>query len=161
MNDVNIREISKTDNAALGEIIRSVLMEYDAHHGGTAFDDPELDHMFEAYQNEGSIYFVAEVNGSLVGGAGIKRLDGNLEGYCELQKMYLLPQTRGLGVGKTLMEKCLKFAKEAGYEHCYLETLGSMEGAQLLYRKFGFEVIDRPLGDTGHFGCNVWMLKKL
>jgi putative acetyltransferase len=57
MNDVNIREISKTDNVVLAEIIRSVLMEYDAHHGGTAFDDPELDHMFEVDQNEGSIYF--------------------------------------------------------------------------------------------------------
>lgn len=53
MNDVNIREISRTDNVVLSEIIRSGLMEYDTHYGSTAFDDLELDHMFEVYLERG------------------------------------------------------------------------------------------------------------
>jgi putative acetyltransferase len=30
-----------------------------------------------------------------------------------------------------------------------------------VYEKFGFIYLDGPLGNTGHFGCNVWMLHKL
>jgi putative acetyltransferase len=161
MEEVRIRKIHQEDNIPLAKIIKSVLKEHDAHHGGTAFDDPETDRMFETYQVFNSRYFVAELNGRLVGGAGIHELNGKEKEYCELQKMYLLPETRGVGIGKALMETCLEFAKQSGYQYCYLETLCSMKAAQALYRKFGFEMQDKPVGETGHFGCNVWMLKKL
>jgi putative acetyltransferase len=36
-----------------------------------------------------------------------------------------------------------------------------MEAAQKLYNKVGFEYLDKPLGNTGHTSCPVWMLKKL
>jgi putative acetyltransferase len=29
------------------------------------------------------------------------------------------------------------------------------------YEKFGFEYLDHPMGNTGHFGCELWMIKKL
>jgi len=161
MKQLQIREIRQDDNKPLAQVIKSVLVEYDAHHGGTAYDDPETERMFENYQTERFRYFVAELNGELVGGAGIQGLKGKEQDYCELQKMYLNSETRGLGVGKALMETCLEFAKKAGYQYCYLETLCNMEAAQTLYRKFGFENQNEPIGDTGHFGCNVWMLKKL
>jgi putative acetyltransferase len=43
----------------------------------------------------------------------------------------------------------------------YLETLKSMEAARRLYRRFGFEALDGPMGATGHSSCNYWMSRKL
>ncbi len=51
--------------------------------------------------------------------------------------------------------------KEFGFEQCYLETLPYMEGARKLYRKVGFKDLEAPMGDTGHYSCNLWMLKDL
>jgi len=59
------------------------------------------------------------------------------------------------------MNICLKRAKELGFESCYLETLPYMEDARKLYAKVGFETLNEPMGDTGHYSCNLWMLKKL
>jgi putative acetyltransferase len=36
-----------------------------------------------------------------------------------------------------------------------------MEAAQKLYKKNGFISLEKPMGATGHYSCNVWMLKKL
>ena len=52
-------------------------------------------------------------------------------------------------------------AKNSGYRQCYLETLDHMSHARHLYQRHGFEFIDSPMGNTGHFGCNSWMVKNL
>ncbi len=80
---------------------------------------------------------------------------------CELQKMYFLPEARGQGMGERLLRRCLAFAKEAGYRLCYLETLKSMDQAQKLYQRLGFETLRAPMGATGHFGCDRWYALKL
>ncbi len=73
--------------------------------------------------------------------------------------MYLVPAERGKGLGKLLIENCLAFAKEAGYAHVYIETLPELRKAMSVYEKFGFRYLDGPMGDSGHFGCDVWMLE--
>jgi putative acetyltransferase len=75
--------------------------------------------------------------------------------------MYLLPEARGKGTGKLLIEKCLEFAKEAGYQKVYLETLPELKKAIHVYEKFNFRYLPGPMGNTGHFGCDVWMIKEL
>ena len=75
--------------------------------------------------------------------------------------MYFLPGARGLGAGTALMQRCLEAARAAGFRRCYLETLGGMDAALRLYQRSGFARIDRPLGDTGHGGCNVFCLRDL
>ena len=60
-----------------------------------------------------------------------------------------------------MIKICLDRAREFGFEKCYLETMPYMKAAQKLYEKKGFEYIDAPLGDTGHYSCPVWMLKQL
>lgn len=72
-----------------------------------------------------------------------------------------VPESRGKGIGKKLMEGCIQAAKDLGYEKIYLETLDNMSDARELYLKSGFESIEKPLGNTGHCGCNTWMEKKL
>jgi putative acetyltransferase len=161
MKSITIREIQKQDNDEIAAIVRNVLMEMGAPKVGTAYADPYLDSLFEVYAVPNAIYFVIENNGKIIGGAGVKQLDNSDENICELQKMYFLPEARGLGLGKKLMDLCLEKATEFGFDGCYIETMTYMEAAQKLYKKVGFHYLDKPMGNTGHSSCPVWMLKKL
>lgn len=156
-----IRQIEKNDNEHVAKVIRSVLEEFNVPKVGTAYADPELDMMFEAYSKPKSAYFVVEKEGRIIGCAGIAPLANGSSEVCELQKMYFLSETRGLGIGSQMMDICLEKAKAFGFEKCYLETMPYMEAAQRLYKKSGFEYLDTPMGCTGHSSCPVWMIKQL
>ena len=160
-NNIVIREVTLADNTQIAQVIRDVLIEFGVPKVGTAYADASLDCMTETYANNQSAYFVIEDHGKIIGGAGIAPLD-NFEGnVCELQKMYFLPEARGRGLGIKMMQKCLDKAKDFGFEKCYLETMPYMDNAQKLYAKVGFESLDKPLGNTGHYSCNVWMIKAI
>ncbi len=162
MNDtIVIRPIHKEDNPFIAKIIRSSLEEFDAAIEGTAYTDKETSAMFETYRSGNSIYYVASLNGEIVAGCGINQLKDGNKNICELQKMYMLPKARGKQIGKQLILKCLDFAKKSGYEACYLETFPNMIAAIKLYKQNGFKKIDQALGNTCHYSCDVWMLKKL
>ncbi|WP_158728698.1 MULTISPECIES: GNAT family N-acetyltransferase [unclassified Flavobacterium] len=161
MENYSIRKIHKEDNAAVAELIRSVFDEMNIPKVGTAYEDPYLDLMFEEYSKPRSVYYVVEHNSRIVGAAGIAPLANEAVFICELQKMYFLPETRGMGIGTEMMEVCLQSARNFGYEKCYLETMPFMHDAQKLYKKTGFVNIDGPMGSTGHSSCPVWMLKDL
>jgi putative acetyltransferase len=166
-----IREIEPKDNLKIATVIQNVFEELDAPKVGTAYADPHLNTLFEVYQDENEIYFVVESSWDLsvqendesiiLGGCGIgKLIDAEIK-ICELQKMYLAKEARGKGIAKALMQKCLAFAKQVGYDKCYIETLPFMKDAQKLYVKSGFTYIDGPLGSTGHNACDVFMIKDL
>lgn len=156
-----IREIQKKDNPQVANVIRTVFIEDDFPKTGTAFEDKQLDFMFESYDKTNAVYFVVENNGKIVGGAGVSKLAATEENICELQKMYILSEARGNGLGNKLIQLCLDKAKEFGYEKCYLETLPTMKAAQHLYQKLGFKYLDKQLGNTCHTSCHVWMIKDL
>ena len=156
-----IREIEQEDNPKIAKAIRSVLIELGVPKVGTAYEDRALDCMTETYMASNKAYFVVSSGDEIIGGAGISPLDNYEGNVCELQKMYFMPEARGRGLGSEMMSKCLEFAKQAGFEQCYLETLPYMEDAQKLYRKVGFKSITQPMGNTGHYSCTVWMLKNL
>lgn len=158
---MHIRKIEKKDNAAVAEIVRSVMMELGAPKIGTAYSDPNLDTMYETYQKENAAYFVVENDHNIIGGAGLQQLENGDKTICELQKMYFLPEARGLGLGAKMITLCIEKAKEFGFKKCYLETMPFMVDAQKLYKKNGFYNIDGLLGNTGHTYCSVWMLKDL
>ncbi|TDD78869.1 GNAT family N-acetyltransferase [Flavobacterium caseinilyticum] len=161
MENYSIRKINKEDNPEVAQLIRAVFDEMDIPKVGTAYEDPYLDLMYEEYNKSRSVYYVVENNGKIVGVAGIAPLANEAETICELQKMYFLPEARGIGIGSEMMEVCLQSGKNLGYEKCYLETMPFMLDAQKLYKKAGFNYIDAPMGSTGHVSCPVWMLKEL
>jgi len=157
----SLRNIRPTDNPVLSKIVKGTLAEFGANHPGTVYYDPTTDALYELFQKEGSAYFVAEMNGEIAGGGGIYPTDGLPADTCELVKMYLLPQARGTGLGRTLIEKCIATAREKGYKKIYLETMPELKQALSIYAKFGFEYLKGPMGNSGHTGCSLWMLKKL
>src|SRR5690554_5520121 len=83
------------------------------------------------------------------------------KGYAELVKIYLKSEYRGKGIGKQLMDRSIVYAKAKGYTHLYLESFPSLKEAIVLYEKIGFERVESPLGDSGHFACDVWMMLTL
>lgn len=161
LNNIIIREVQKTDNAQLERIIKACFPEYDIPLTGTAYEDLETTQMFESYQKDKEIYFVIEVDSEVLGGAGIKPLKQGDGTVCELQKMYFSPKIRGKGYGKLLFKKCLKAAKDFGFNKCYIETASQLEAAIHIYESFGFKHLSEPLGNTGHYSCGIWMIKDL
>jgi putative acetyltransferase len=159
--EIQIRLIQPSDNPHLAKIVRNTLAEFGAANPGTVYFDSTTDALFELFQTPKAAYFVAEANGKILGGGGIYPTEGLPENTCELVKMYLLPEARGIGLGRTLIEQCLATAKENRFQQVYLETLDELHLALRIYDKFGFEYLKAPMGNSKHFGCGLWMLKKL
>jgi putative acetyltransferase len=159
---IHIRSIRPGDDAALATIIRSVLEEFGANKPGTVYYDRETDHLHELFsQTPRSAYQVAEQDGKIVGGAGVFPTPALPEGTCELVKMYLLPEARGKGVGKELIQHAFRLAKELGYHSMYLETMPELRTAIGMYEKMGFRYLTGPKGCSGHNGCDIWMERSL
>ena len=157
----NIRPILPADNPAIASIIRNTLTEFGANKPGTAFYDKATDDMFASFQVNGSRYHVGLIDGRIVGGGGIYPSAGLPEGVCELVKMYLDPSARGKGLGGQLIEKCLSFARSYGYRQVYIETMPELQKAASIYERYGFRYLQAPMGNTGHYGCSLWLLKDL
>jgi len=158
---ITIRDLRKEDNPALAKVVKDTLAEFGANHPNTVYYDPTTDTLFEVFQTPRSKYFLAELNNKIVGGGGIYPTDGLPPDTCELVKMYLLPEARGFGLGRTLIEKCIEAAAENGFKKIYLETMPELKQALSVYEKFGFEYLNGPIGNSGHTGCSLWMLKKI
>ena len=158
-----IRNIKEEDDEALASIIRRTLEEFGANHPGTVYFDEAINHLSKMFQIERSTYFVVfdEENNKILGGGGIYPTEGLPADTAELVKLYLLPETRGKGIGKLLINKCLSFAKQAGYSKVYLESMDELSGAVGLYERLGFSYLNAPLGNTGHCYCGIWMIKEI
>ena len=163
MSDKNIviREIRPEDNAQIESVIKGCFPEFKIPLEGTAYVDPETRMMYDSYQGEREVYFVVASGSDILGGGGIKPLEGVDGNICELQKMYFSPKVRGKGFGKKMFETCLKAAENFGYETCYLESASQLKAAIHIYEQFGFKHRTEPLGNTGHYSCGIWMEKKL
>lgn len=159
---VQIRPIALADNKAMATIIRTALTEFGANKPGTVFYDDTTDHLYELFQSAPlSAYYVAEKNGELIGGAGIFPTEGLPANTCELVKMYLHKSARGMGLGRFMIDQCILTAKEKGFTQIYLETMPELKKAVSVYEKFGFHYLNGPMGNSGHNGCDIWMLRNI
>lgn len=160
--NLHLRPMVASDNPSVARVIRTVSAEFGlTADKGYTVADPNLDRLFELYSEANSAYWVVEMDGEVVGGGGIAPLLCSAPDICELQKMYFLPQLRGLGLARRLALQALDFARDHGFRRCYLETTASLTRAIALYEQLGFEHITEPLGCTGHVDCEVRMLKAL
>ncbi|MCT9978836.1 GNAT family N-acetyltransferase [Acinetobacter sp. I-MWF] len=158
-----IRTIQIQDNPSIAQVIREVSKEFGlAPESGFAVADPILDDLYQVYAQPNAQYWIIEdANGRIVGGGGLSPLQGDAT-VLEIQKMYFLPELRGLGFAKKILEKCFEFAQQQGFQSCYLETTQDLWQAIKLYEKLGFKHLSQPKGNTGHSHvCEVWMLKTL
>lgn len=161
MSTITIRPVEEADNGALATIIRNAFLEFNAPTRNTVFEDPTTDHLSGLFEAAGSRLWVAEEDGRLLGCCGIYPTEGLPEGCVELVKFYLSGAARGKGVGAALFHKCQESAQALNYKELYLESLPQFATAVGMYERLGFKKLDHPLGNSGHTGCNIWMLKTL
>jgi len=115
-------------------------------------DSPEqLQSRFTA---PGATMFLAFLDDAFMGYAGFSRVSADM---AEVEKVYVRPQARGLGVGAALFTQVMAGMASNGYTAARLETTTFMTNAQALYRKFGFVQVPPfrasmgDLGDTSVF----------
>ena len=142
-------------------MIRTVFDQHDAPKEGTVYTDPTTDYLYELFRTPKSILWVAEVDNRAIGCCGLYPTEGLEENCVELVKFYLSENARGKGIGKELMRKSMDSAKKLGYTHMYLESLPDFSKAVGMYEKLGFTRLEKPLGNSGHTTCNIWMLNAL
>src|SRR5208337_17939 len=150
------RTIEKKDNYFIAELIRNVFREFKIDKPGTVYTDPTTDNLFELFEVPKSKYWICEENGIILGGCGIYPTKGLPDGCAELVKYYVSNESRGKGIGKELMQRSFDSAIEFRYKQLYLESLPELEKAVAIYEKAGFKKIDKPLGNSGHYACNIW-----
>jgi len=161
ITSITVRRIEKRDNAGIAELIRKVFREFKIDRPGTVYFDPTTDDLYTLFQTPRSIYWIALDGSDIIGGCGIYPTPALPEGCAELVKFYLAAEYRGKGTGRMIMEKSIDSARELGFRQIYLESMPELGKAVKMYEKAGFRIIDHPMGNSGHFGCDIWMLKEL
>lgn len=135
-----VRDASNADEAAIREVVYTVLAEY-----GLAPDpdgtDADLADLEGNYWRRGGVFrVVVSAEGPIVGCAGLFRLN-SME--AEVRKMYLLPLARGSGLGRLLLDQLIADARRLGYRRVVLETASVLSEAIGLYRSAGFSPVPR------------------
>lgn len=144
--DIRIRPIAPRDDAAIARIARTALRAHGLDIPGTAYFDPELDHLSSYYaaDERNRAYFVAvDYQDTVLGGAGFSAFP-SFDRCAEVQKLYVAETARRQGIGAALMDAVEAAARERGFRHLYLETHSNLEAALRLYEHLGFELIERP-----------------
>lgn len=97
----------------------------------------------------GCALYIAAIDDKTAGCAGFSRAD---DGMAELEKVYVKPPFRGLGIGPALLSKVMAAIRTSGYTGARLETANFMTAAQALYQRHGFVKVSpfrRSIGNTG------------
>jgi ribosomal protein S18 acetylase RimI-like enzyme len=98
--------------------------------------DAELAGLPAPYDPPAGCLLLAKQGGATIGIVGLKPL---LPGIAEIKRLYVVPEARGTGLGRSLAERALAEAKAKGYERVRLDThRPSMGAAMALYRALGF-----------------------
>jgi GNAT superfamily N-acetyltransferase len=121
-------------------LVFSVLREYglSPDPDGT---DADLDDVAQNYFDRGGTFRVlVSPAEEVVGCGGLYPLDAE---EVEIRKMYFLPEVRGLGLGRALLNELIVTAQERGFRRIVLETASVLKEAISLYARFGFRAVQR------------------
>lgn len=157
-----LQKLSEQEDAELAALIRKALKEHDLDKPGTVYYDPQLDHLSAFYGDpvtSGEYFVLKDEAGNLAGGCGYAAY-APIENCAELQKLYLFDAYKGQKLGWMLLKMAEVKAREAGYSKACIETHSNLQKAIALYRKNGFEPIDRP-ASVSHDFMDCFLLKAL
>lgn len=156
-----IRAMEEGDDAIIAGIVRENLRRYHLDIPGTAYFDPQLDHLSAYYASAPDrAYFVAETEtGEVVGGIGMDVFPG-FDRCGEIQKLYVADGCKRRGIGQQLLWWIEDYARRIGLTCAYLETHSALREALCLYEKNGYLRIDRPAA-VMHSTMDRFYMKKL
>ncbi len=100
----------------------------------------------------GELLLARGADAKALGCVGLRPLD---DGACEMKRLYVTPEGRGLGLGRALAERVVAEARRIGYPDMRLDTLPRLTAAIALYEDMGFKRIapyyDTPIPGTLFF----------
>ncbi|MBQ7588684.1 MAG: GNAT family N-acetyltransferase [Lachnospiraceae bacterium] len=139
--------------------VKDLITEYSKRLGR----DLSFQHIDEELQNPAFKYtapageiLVALENEKVIGMVAYHR---HTDERCEMKRLYVKPETRGMHLGDALVEEIIKHAVNAGYKEMVLDTIIPLKAAISLYKKHGFEeceaYYDNPMDDV------IYMRKSL
>lgn len=147
MHPINITEaISEADFVRVKKLIQEYLAWLIAEGGEGVREtllsqniENEMETLRQTYTKPNGSVFLVYHQEKAVAIAGIKRFSKN---ECEVKRMFVQQGSRGLGIGKLLLQSCIDSAQKLNYERIKLDTLDFMRSAIKLYTDFGFVEID-------------------
>jgi len=142
---------------------RSLLLEY-VNSLGVDLSFQNVEHELAdfpaSYLPPGGALLLATNAERLAGSIAMRALDNQV---CEMKRLYLRPEFRGLGIGRKLAVAIIDTAKSMGYQRMRLDTLPGMDDAQRLYRALGFEDIapyyENPIAGTRYLELDLRLCK--
>ena len=97
-------------------------------------------HFVKNYDAKRERCWIAEKDGARVGAVFVAKASEEL---AKLRLLHVEPQARGLGIGKRLVEECIRFARQAGYQRMTLWTQSILRAARHIYEHAGFRVVQQ------------------
>jgi DNA-binding MarR family transcriptional regulator/GNAT superfamily N-acetyltransferase len=127
-----------------------------SRHGALYSEEYGLNHMMEAYVADVVARFlrdfdsarehcwIAERDGAPIGSVMLVK---ESDETAKLRMLIVEPKARGLGVGRALVEECIRFARRTGYHEVVLWTHSILTAARRIYASVGFEIIETETHD--------------
>jgi len=92
--------------------------------------------------------WMAEMNGEIVGSVFVVKKTDDI---AKLRLLIVDPKARGMGIGKRLVDECIRFARQAGYHKMTLWTNNVLTAARHIYKTAGFQLVkEEPHHSYGH-----------
>jgi putative acetyltransferase len=114
--------------------------------------EKELQTLHQVYSPPMGCIILAKQHNETVGCVALKPID---EGICEMKRLYVRPEVRGVGLGRKLVEELISFARKSSFNCMKLDTVSKLKEAISLYRSFGFvettPYVYNPLSDVLYF----------
>ena len=130
-----ICEASNDDCERVINLVSSVLDEFQLPFEPDSKDADLADIEMMYIKAGGWFEVIEDKSGRLLGTYGLFPLN---DITCELRKMYFLPEIRGIGMGREVLERAVSHARRLGFRTMVLETISVLERAIHVYQRFGF-----------------------
>lgn len=141
--------IKNAETATEIQAVRRLFREYESYlNVDLCFQDfeNELTNLPGVYVPPDGALLIAVQKAHVVGCVAVRRMD---DSTCEMKRLYVIPETRGSGLGRQLAEVIIQRARDLGYRRMVLDTLDRLKEAMGLYESLGFRrtapYYDNPL----------------
>src|ERR1700745_2545538 len=139
LDEFQIRTATNQEISSIKNVVFSSLREFGLNPDENG-EDKDLNNIESSYLlNNGFFGVVVRTETNLIVGCfGLFPVN---DLTCELRKMYLLKEYRGMGLGKFILDFAIRTAREKSYKKIILETISVLTTAIVLYKRYGFTEI--------------------